>query len=63
MRDPILTDLSDAYLASEFDRLCRMRDESTESINAIRAEQSRRKDAELERLHAQLDAQRDGGEK
>lgn len=50
-----LRELSDKRLADEFDRLVTMRDECDESIGAIRAEQRRRKQAQIDKLQEELD--------
>ena len=51
---------SDAYLDREFDRLVRLRDEAQLGIDAIRAEKSRRRDAEIARLRAEIAAKKGG---
>ena len=56
MKDPV-KELSDAQLASEIDRHTKLREVYRHSVNALLRERTRRKDARLAELEAELAAQ------
>lgn len=58
--DNDLQEYSDDYLQNEFYRLVRLRDESQESITAIRAEQDRREYAEIAKVLSGIAARKGG---
>ena len=45
----------DKWLDNEFDRLARLRDDCQEAMREIQQEKARRKEAEIERLCAEID--------
>lgn len=51
-----LSDLSDKKLADEFHRLWELKEKAEQGMKDIRFEQGFRKDQELKRLQAKLDA-------